>query len=242
MKESIARILANKPSLYAEVPGDAGSTCPVAGGNDRQEVGEPVSFDASDTTKGRLSLNLRSSLGRRTTLSRSRSHGSQGSPLLALRRAIVTSSSPFFRRSPSHATPDPSSEPHMHRDLVESRGPNPNHKAPSGVDLPTEFLVRIDASHIVMSLSTDELERDYPLDGIDDDASRQRQVLELGDRVTLRQCAAVLSGEPGVRSNPIIVRTDVGGIGSVQDLEVIALPGNAYFCAEVRTREQTSFP
>jgi hypothetical protein len=90
-----------------------------------------------------------------------------------------------------------------------------------------------------MSLSTDEVERDYLLNGIDDDAKCRRQVLELRDRVTLHQCAAVLSGELGVRSNPIIICANVGGIGSVQDLDMIALPGNAYFCAEVCTRTQT---
>jgi hypothetical protein len=91
------------------------------------------------------------------------------------------SSSPFFRRS--HATPHPNCEPQVHRDLIQSQGSN--HNAPSGVDLQTEFLIRTDASHIVMNLGTDELERDYLLDGIDDDAKRQRQVLELGDRVTM---------------------------------------------------------
>jgi hypothetical protein len=74
----------------------------------RESIGQILAnrklCDTSGTTRGRLSLNLRSSLGRRIT-SRPRSHEGRGSPLSALRQAVVTSSSPFFRRS--HATPHP---------------------------------------------------------------------------------------------------------------------------------------
>ena len=245
MKENIACLLANKLSLHAEAPSSTGPAHTTGWKRENTTDADPPPSRPHIATRRLLSLNSRLSLGRRLSLSDPQSHSTRNPSRSMSRRRTSTSSSPPLARHPlASSTSHLTSESQARHDLISNPNSNPTLKAPSA---------RIDASHVVMSLNTDESERDcadYLLDpsagSIGDVVKHQSQVHELSDAVTIRQCAAVLSGEFGLRSNSH-VHAGTGGTHSGQDQDWedgVVLPGNAHFCAEVRTyiHALSSFP
>lgn len=236
VKENIACLVANEMSRRAEVRCRTG--CPSAP-SEQGDAGDFPSSSVGDTTRRRPSLNFGFNLTRRLT-SGSASHNSRSSPLSMSRRRTFFASSPFFHRHPPPSpTSHPNSEPRASRDLTRGPSPKPTcTPAVEGVNAQAPSSAKLDASHIVINLNTDESESEYAgyllNSPTGSSIKHQQQVYRLGDAITLRQCAAILSGDFGLRPNSGI-RAGAGRMGSEEDPEWdgVALPGNAHFCAEV---------